>query len=342
MSFEDIDLIGPTGATLQATYEGNLEVEQKHDVPLSEKIQEISNVLYSASGVPLLSSYIQPVAWMTGVASGVLSAFGWSKPVTTVTPSVYHLRARGKYNHADGTDIAEPLAMTTTTGVKVTDQLGFTDQDEMSFKYLLGINSVMYRGNFNIALVSGTRLIRVPLCPYYMQAGADIPGSRILHPVAYAANVYNKYRGSFRITVTLSKTVFHTGRLLAVFEPYCADPVVINAVAESGVDTPEDAINCHKDLIDLRKGNSFSLVCPFTSLTPYLNTFQPYGTFSLFIQNPVVRNDAGVSDIVDYSISVACCDDFEFASPSNPRLWPITLVVLVLQILYQPMVKLKH
>lgn len=321
MSFEDVDLLGPTGTDIPAVYQGDLSKEEKN-IPLSEKVGMLSSAMTMLSGVPILTSIAQPIAWASGVASGVLSAFGWSRPLSTVTPDVYFKRARLKYNQTDGTDIADQMALTTTTGVRCSDQVGLTTQDEMSFAYLLGIKSVVFRSFYETTTLAGTRIASFELNPWSMQSDSDITGARIMHPAAYMANVFQKYRGSFEMTFSLAKTIFHSGRLLVVFEPYTTD-LLSGSRPNARVSTIEQAINCHKDIIDIRQGSEFTLRFPFTALVPYLNTDQAYGRVHIFILNPLVRNDTAVSSRVDYSVSIKCCEDFEFATPIVPRFFPV-------------------
>lgn len=285
LSFEDVDLLGPT-STFQVAYQSGMGrrvtiEEETKDKPISSVLSKISSALTVAASVPVLTPFIEPMAWASGVASSVMSAFGYAKPCITTTPGVFVRRDIGKINHADGADYAEQLAMTTTTGVRVSDQIGLTNHDELSFAYLCGIRSQMYAFSHNIATPNGTKLFSFPLDPWSMKTtlnyfpagtGTGEYQAVVAHPMAYVANMFSYYRGSIEVTLHISKTIFHTGRLLVVFEPAYNDDrfdlTEVNATAK--VNTVADAINCHKDIVDLRQGNKFSFAFPFTSLTPYL------------------------------------------------------------------------
>lgn len=329
MSFEDVDLLGPT-ATETVTYQGNLEIEAQRSKPLSEKVKELGAALMDASGVPLIGSYIQPVAWATALTGRVMSAFGYSRPLITQTPMVYIQRAAAKLNATDGTEYAEAVAMTTTTGVKITDQIGLTEADEMSYAYLLGIRSQIYRFSYGISFVSGTKLLSFPLDPMSMQAtslpsdtGFDRLATRIMHPMAYLANIHSFYRGSIEVSFEISKTIFHSGRLLVVFEPYNPEWDNGGVIAPSRITTIADAVNCHKDVVDIRSGNNFAFKFPYTAVLPYLKTGQPYGYVHVFVLNNLVRNDTNVSDLVDVGVRVRACEDMEFQSATDPVYWPM-------------------
>lgn len=319
-SFEDLHLLGPTAPTT-VTYQSGLSIEEKN-VPLSTKVKGLASAMVPFEGVPVIGSYITPMAWATAVAGNVLSAFGWSKPLCTETPEVFINRGDAKYNHSDGRDYAEQLAVTTTTGVRATDQIGLTEEDEMSMPYLLGISSTLYRFNYGITTTSGTKLYTVALCPLAMQAASSVTGAGLPHPMAYIANCFNLYRGSITMTVDLAKTIFHSGRIMVVFEPIVPDLQGGTNFPVSRVNTIDDAINCHKDIVDIRKGSTFSFTFPFTSLVPYLPVEAPYGYVHIFVVNQLVRNDTAVSDLIDVALKFKGEPDFEFSAPTIPRFWP--------------------
>lgn len=327
ISFEDIDLMAPT-TTSTVTYESGLEVEEKKDVPVSQKIGMISSAATALAGVPMLSSFMAPLAWVSGVASGVLSAFGYSRPTTTVTPEVYKHRLVSKLNQTDGTDIADPLAMTTTASVRVSNQIGLTEEDEMSFAYLQGICSPLWRVTVPGGTASGTKIGFFPLSPLSMIADGDITNTVIMHPMAYIANTFHMYRGSISVTFDLSKTPLHSGRLMVVFEPVNRERFDFGLV--NTTDSPflsqlltiDDAINCHKDIIDIRKGTSFTFDFPFTSFVPYLPVDRPYGFVHLFVLNEIVTSSAVAPADVSIGFKFKALPDMEYAGPSDLRYYP--------------------
>jgi len=317
VSFEDIDLLAPTAAET-VSYQGNLEIEEKN-VPLSTKVAALSSAATAASTVPLLSSFMAPLAWVTGVASNVLSAFGYSRPSTTVTPNVYLKRGVAKLNQTDGTDYADQMAMTTAASVAVSNQIGLTEQDEASFAFLCQADVAMFRFATTVLEPVGNRIFTMPLSPFNMKARSDINSAIIMHPMAFIANAFMKYRGSLKLTMEFAKTVFHSGRYLVVFEPINPEGV---SIAPSRVNTISDAINCHKDIVDIRKGNTFEITFPFTSFVPYLSTERPYGYVHVFVLNALVTENATVPGTIDIGVKFAACSDMEFACPSDPRYWP--------------------
>jgi hypothetical protein len=318
-SLEDVHLMGPAGFTT-ISYESGLQAEEAN-VPLSTKVKRLGTALTAFGGTPLIGSYISPMAWATAAAGNVLSAFGWSRPLNTKSPEMRLNRLNAKYNHVDGTDYAEQLAITATTGVRATEQIGLTEEDEMSFPFLLGISSAMYRFNYGITTPSGTRILQIPLSPWAMSSPSGVTGANVSHPMFYIANMFHMYRGSLTMTIDLAKTIFHSGRLMVVFEPIVADDLG-RTLPASRVNTIADAINCHKDIVDIRKGSTFSFTFPFTAFTPYINVEKPYGYVHVFVLNQLVVNSANVPENISVAVKFKCEEDFEFAGPTQPRFYP--------------------
>jgi hypothetical protein len=141
--------------------------------------------------------------------------------------------------------------------------------------------------------------------------------------MAYLANIHAFYRGSIEVSLEISKTIFHSGRILVVFEPVNPEWDDVALIPPSRVTTIEDAINCHKDIVDIRSGNNFAFKFPYTATLPYLKTGQPYGYVHLFVLNNLVRNDTNVSDLVDVGVRVRGCEDMEFQCATDPVYWPM-------------------
>lgn len=347
MSYSDVDLQAPT-STFQVAYEaGDLVKKSKQSKRVAFREEEktsaggswssalasVSSVATIASAVPILTPMTEPLAWASGVASKVCAAFGWSRPIRDTTPMVYLQRDLAKLTHVDGEEYAEPLAQTTLAQVRATDQIGLTTQDEMSFAYLCGIKSQIFRFNYGVSTPTGTKLFTLPLDPGHMAADSGFPlsisgnprSALIAHPMFYIANLHGMYRGSLGVGIKLSKTIFHSGRLMVVFEPFYTDTNATSALPAPRVNTIADAINCHKDIVDIRAGDEFSFTFPFTSPTPYKPIGFPYGYMHIFVLNQLVRNDTAVSEFIDVGIRVHGCEDLEFTVPTDPVYWPLRL-----------------
>lgn len=325
VEFSDVSLAYPTvsaGVVAQSNivFQSNVEVEQEGR-PISKMLGRISSAATTLASVPLLTSFAQPLAWATAIGSNVAYAFGYSRPSDTRQPAVTVQRKLPRIALVDGSDVIESLGYTTDARVKVDPSMSFTEQDEMSIKYLTQIKSSLHIQPWSLTDAKGAKLFTLKLGPTYMSGFASYTpnGSYWMHPIAYLANVFGMYRGSFEVELRFVKSLFHTGRLMVVFEP---GSVVDGVGAQSSVTDLESAYNCHRDIVDMRAGNKFTFKFPYSSLEPYKHTYQPYGFMHIFVLNPLTRNEANVSANVNLFISVKGSDDWEFANPKEPIYWP--------------------
>jgi hypothetical protein len=120
----------------------------------------------------------------------------------------------------------------------------------------------------------------------------------------------------------MSKTKMHTGRLLIGYIPadYYSTPTGINTT-QTAVPTDFTAYNFKSAIWDLREGNVFDFECPFISSYSYLPTVVPYGTFFIYVIEPLA-GPPSVATSVPYVVEVAGCSDLEYQVPSPNRWFP--------------------
>lgn len=301
--------------------QSNLDVERKN-VPLSSRLSSLSSIATVGAGIPLLTSICEPVAWASAIASRVMSAFGYSKPLSTKSAEVRVVAKLPGIVHHDGVDWGETLALSNQACVSLDPNLGPTTQDEMSFKFLTQVKSSLHRFEWGVTDVAGAKLMSIPLSPGHLTAksGHWASGNAfVAHPINFISQAFEFYRGSLEITLVFSKTIFHTGRLMLVYEPgsrheYFRMPELVT--------TLDDVNPCQKDIVDIRTSNSITVTCPFMAPTPYLHRNSPYGYLHVFVVNPLVRNSENVNATVDVMIFAKGCDDWEFNGPTEPLVWP--------------------
>lgn len=320
--FEDIDLVTPTVISGAVTQSG-LQAEQDNSKPISSRLSAIATVSSSLASVPVLSSVAYPVSWASGLMAGVASAFGYSKPLNTKSAEVRVSKRMPGTHLYDGVDWGESLGLTANPGVPVDPDLSLTEQDELSFKFLTQIRSSIDTFSWDITGVNGDKIFSMPLSPPAMTRLSKhyLPnGAVVAHPIFYVAQCFGMYRGSFDVTLTLSKTLFHTGRLMVVFEPGSDNRD--DFPGNTYITSMDQVQPCHKDIIDIRSSHTFTLTFPFTATTPYLPMNKPYGFLHVFVVNPLVRNVTNVTSNIDVLVSVNGRDDWDFAGPVEPKYWP--------------------
>jgi hypothetical protein len=303
------------------------EKEASSDTPVSSFLSKVSTIAGNLSSVPLLSSIAAPVSWATGVAASVAAAFGWSKPAIN---SPFIMIARyifPKYNNADSHDTTFKLAVMDSNCVE--DMVGFSgsDLDEMSLSFIASIPAWFSTINWTTAQAAGTAITSVTMSPRaYVQTSTY--GANTVYfpaPVSYIANFFSEYRGSLRLTVKIVKTEFHSGRLALSFYPF--DYLTLGA--SPAAPTLSQSEYLHREIIDVRNGNEFTFIIPYTSILPYRPLFgndAPYGTIYFHVLNPLIA-PATVSSTVTLLFEISAAEDMEFAYPRTIQeqiVYPIT------------------
>jgi len=135
------------------------------------------------------------------------------------------------------------------------------------------------------------------------------------------AMMYRYYRGSITLRITISKTAFHSGRLLFCFNPGLKYPNVAQGAY------------AYRQIIDLAEGYEWEITMPYASNTPWktIPKMLPginfgiyddfcYGNFRLTVLNELVAPDT-VSSTIPITIEVFS-KDIEFAAPRAVKMIP--------------------
>jgi hypothetical protein len=129
---------------------------------IARKVSDTSEIL---GQIPLLSSFTEPVKWVSDIVGNVASIFGWSKPVdlaalTRVFP------ARAYYTtHYDASDISAMISASTRNQIEVCPGFASSDLDEMSIDYLKSIPAFFKKVNWSTSDAKQTLLYSLDICP---------------------------------------------------------------------------------------------------------------------------------------------------------------------------------
>jgi hypothetical protein len=334
-SFKDIEIITPTldqsfstqakknvrhtkansrRATNRIVDIADEELRSKGVGPIGSVLTMTSSVASSLSAIPMLSSVAAPVSWATNALAGIANHFGWSNPRNEGVAERRMLQMFPYSNNADGVDGAMPLALRSDNKVEVLPGFAGTDIDEMNIKFITSIPAYFSKVDWTTSLPTDSLLTSIPLYPSL--GSIPLTDSTINYnartPVNYISQMFELYRGSIRITFKLVKTEFHSGRLCVAFAPgYTgATPPTID---QTGY--------LHREIIDIRDGNSFTLTFPYTSVRSFRAITEPYGTAYIYVLNALVAPTT-VSSTVPILMEMSGCDDLEFAFPKPLRNCP--------------------
>lgn len=352
MWLEDFELVG--SAAMSVTAQAG-SFQRKRDAPTTE-VQAIpgnmSNVLSAGANlslwlgrrIPTISSVTGVAAWAMRHTANIAASYGWAKPIVATVPQKV-ISTNVIYQHnVDGADSAFSLGATIDNSVSPYVGFAGSDMDEMSFAYLTAISTVVGAGQATITNTTNQVIYACSLSPssmFYNGTSVNRGNSSTLalglsiwpSPIFTLSNVFDQWRGGFKFTVKMSKTKFHTGRLILGFQPSMPN-------SSSLVFTPTTTTDMQfKSVIwDLREGNEIEFECPFTAPQSYLKYDQSFGSFFISVLEPLVGPDT-VSTVAPFVVEVAGMSDLEFAVPDSIRLQlaPPETLYLAQSGLFQPL-----
>lgn len=163
---------------------------------------------------------------------------------------------------------------------------------------------------------AGAALFRSAVNPSIclLTADADAFATYEHTALSYYSLLYGMWRGGIRFTIECLPTRFHQGQLYLAFNPNL-DTVTL-----------QGARNCTAATIDLGLNNRTTLDIPFVTQTDYLSlpvfagSVRPatindsVGSFTIFVQNPLISNGSVVTNI-DVNVYIEALPDFEFKVP---------------------------
>lgn len=304
--------------TKRVSRRGNAEKMEQESAgigPIENMMSTISSAASSLAGVPYISSVAGPVAWASDISAKLAGAFGWSKPHNSSTPTKMNRYIMSGYNNADTADNSTKLAVLDKARLEEVPGFGGSDLDELSFSYLTTIPAWTQTIPWTTLRNEGDVLSNLPVNPRDHVVNSTYGAQTLTFPtpVAWVSNFFSLWRGSLKFTFKIVKTEFHSGRLLAAFLPYD-----FNVFPVPATPSISDTVFLHREIIDVRYGNEFSITIPFISLSSYKQIFgsdRSTGLMVLYVLNPLVA-PASVSSSVDILLEVSGCD-MEFAQPRD-------------------------
>jgi hypothetical protein len=321
LSLENVSLFGTGWSGQSGLGRPISEKEESSNAtkPVSQGLMQLSKAASSFSNIPLLRPLMSPASWFLSAASGAASAFGFSKPNATIAPHRSTVLQLPNLSNADGTDTCDSLALYCTNSI--TPPLGFSgkDIDEMSIKYIASIPTYYTTLTWNALggsnAAPGSLLAQWKLQPNTFETTVDTSGYTYYDsvPICYLTYFFRYWRGDIGMKLKFVKTQFHSGRLEILYNPFYTASTDENYKAQ-----------VHRDIIDIRECNEYTLVFPFASNLQMRDCWTEYESsdqqadapvVQIFVTNPLVAPATAPQSI---SIIVEVFGiDWEVAAPGN-------------------------
>jgi hypothetical protein len=314
ISYAQVTLV-QAGKTRVISRKDELTREEESTKPISGGLKLISSISSALSVVPLLSTFTEPISWVTDAMSKAAYIWGYSAP-RVVSPPSFMVRSKTPYI-GNYDKHAPAYSMGISVSNKVGPAIGFsgTDNDEMSIDYLKQIfaytNSFTYTAaqtdeqlifTYDLSPISGRRNIVAP--------GA-YGGSYVYTPAAFLARIYQKWRGSIKLRFIMVKTEFHRGRLAFAYAP------------NGGTPTYDQTDPLLREVVDIRAGSIIEITIPFISNFHWLDNSANMGKLHVYkIDDLKTGGDQAPTDV---NVLVETCmgEDAQFNIRGNVRMSPV-------------------
>lgn len=294
--------------------------------PVSSVLSNISSIASTLYSIPMLSPIAGPTAWMTNLASGLASSFGWCKPMLDSQPIRTYSTPHPYNANINEPDATNNMGLLADNKVAVMPDVNLSGVDEMSINFVKRQKAFYTTLNWSTATLPGS-FMTIPCYPSVFATGATISpmtGTASLvstnyTPIAFLSKLFQYWRGSIEITVKIVKTEYHTGRLILSFSPQTLVGSLTNAQTNY----------VHREIIDLRDGSEFVVKVPYCYNSMYLDTDQTQNDIFMMmhvnILNELVAPDT-CSQNVDVLFEVRGGTDLEFQVPKPFNLTPSQVI----------------
>lgn len=314
--FTDVELFGASTITPQskmARRSKTRAVAEQEEKPLSHWLSATSKLASSMASIPVISGIAAPTAVWMKYASGVASAFGYSRPVQgeptrTMAPHYHNAVA-----NADGINVGTVMALNKEAKARIISDFSPAGMDETSINFIKRQWSFAREFQFPASAANGAQLFEQTLsCLLGAQTAPQ--GALVTPTPEFLARFANYYRGGFEFCFKFVKTGFHAGSLAVSY-------AVGNTTASISL---QDANVLHRTVVDIQDGDSVCLSFPFISSRDYLPVAVPYGRVYAHVLNQLVAPET-VPQQITVQVFVRGMEDLQFSGyttflPSVPQI----------------------
>jgi len=294
------------------------ELKKAGKGPLQSATSVVSSGAQSLSSVPLLSSFVAPITWVSDVIGGVASIFGWSRPRDQSPPQLVAVNPYSGSTNVDAIDNSKALGYSSKNAICELPGFGGKNVDELSFAYVMQRPAYIGLDTWSTSQAEDATVFSLQVGPSTAFTTRTVATASSTLPVydfapfGYVANVFKYWRGSITYTFKFVKTEFHSGRLLI-----CFSPTSTSVPSDANIDY------LYREVVDIRYSNEYTVTIPYVATTPYLPFATNSGLIFAIVQNPLVAPTT-VAQSLQILVSVSAGPDFEVAVPVvNPTYQPI-------------------
>lgn len=189
--------------------------------PVTRISSAIGTIADTLSGVPLIGKAASMVGWFARGVSGVASVFGWSKPTDNTMPAPILNKPACYMGNVEGKDASHVLAQINDNAID-TSSINPSNEDEMALSYITQRPNIIGRYTVTRANFKARKLLfSFEVSPWssLMQQQHANGQDFALGGVSFACLMYRLWRGALDYNLMCVKTMYHSGRIIAVYFP---------------------------------------------------------------------------------------------------------------------------
>lgn len=324
---EEPKLMQPT-SSVSNTFVGQSSENEKKVV--SKVATAVGDTAEMLSHAPIIGPYARATEEVARMVGRLSDLFGFSKPRGTYDLADYRARHLGTLATTNDKDMARPLTLDIKAENTIDPRtVGLDGKDEMSIPYLCSKESLVTRFTWNVGQSPDTELFRIPITPYIR---STFPTDTVmdLPPAAYIASLFEHWRGTLQYRFIVNCSNFHRGKLRIRYEPYNTDPGGdYNVVQSEIVDLSE--YHDHKCEIGWGADRNYLKVTD-NAITPSVpdvtstNLNIHNGVLVVSVASGLTVPDEASEDEIEILVAMNCCEDIEFAIPTEKIISQMSLV----------------
>jgi hypothetical protein len=272
--------------------------------PISSIAAKVSKSAQLIGQVPLMTSAMTAVSWISDIVGSVATVWGFSKPPVLSAPNRFVRTVYPYIANADQFTTAAPLAVMSTNEVVLHSGVGGTNVDQLAFDYIKKQWCYYTQVSWTTAMVADTVLSTTNHSIVGFQTAM---GKGFTYPpFTLCASYFRFWRGGLRVRFKLVKTEFHSGRLMITYTP------TFHGAAIGYTATAAEYL--HREIVDIRDASEFEFEVPYVSPELYTLVGDVVGVFTVAVLDPLIAPNT-VSSTVPMLFEISGADDLEFAFP---------------------------
>jgi hypothetical protein len=295
----------------------------------------VASIASRLTDIPIIGKYAKATETMGNAISSVAALFGFSRHFVTSTPAEMVRRPGLVMAATDTPVVGDKLSLGTKQELSIDPTILGSDQsgDELALSNL--VHRFTYGNSFSWAASDDVddTIISLPVTPYMLSSIGQVSSHLYTNystfeptSLAYAAHLFDSWRGGITIKVKPVCSRFHRGRIRVGWDPQ-------NSVSL----TPSDFNTQYSTIVDLSEQRDYEFTIPFLRDRGFLtNPIRPSGitggfdedetsngVFFINVVNQLTSQGAVVPP-VSLVMWIKGAPDMQFARPRN--IFPCTTI----------------